>query len=164
MFSEMMRMRPACARKPEAAIVSVLIKSTVPSSRLSRSALAERSLDEIEATRVERRRCLEIHLVGRNLHHLFLEVHGIARWPNLEGARISVSVSWLAQADALDVTIRRARERNGRHGAGQSKRRIVKFERCQVVRPEFGRIGICDIFGQNPLAGLSPVESRSEHG
>ena len=29
MFSEMMRIRPACARKPEAAIVSVLMKSTV---------------------------------------------------------------------------------------------------------------------------------------
>src|SRR6185312_4051103 len=112
MFSEMMRMRPACARKPEAAIDSVLTKSIVVLRRpYVRLALAKRGLDEIEAACVEGRRRLEIHLVGGNFHHFFLEVHRIAGRAHFEGARIGIPVRRFAQTDALDMAIRGERER-----------------------------------------------------
>src|SRR5690348_6634563 len=77
MFSEMIRMRPAWARKPDAAMVSVLRKST-PSllqTTLARSAFTERSLEKIETACIERGGGLEIHLVGGHFHHFFFKVH-----------------------------------------------------------------------------------------
>src|SRR6185437_8315768 len=73
MFSEMMRMRPACARKPEAAMASVLMKSM--SALLF---LAQRHFDEAEAARVDGGRRLVVHLVGGDLHHLFFEIDRVA--------------------------------------------------------------------------------------
>jgi len=60
-------------------MVSVLRKSKFTSQPCgARLALVERRLEEIEATRLVRGCCLEIHLVGGDLHHLFFEIDGIA--------------------------------------------------------------------------------------
>src|SRR6476660_9772757 len=161
----MTRMRPACARRPDAAIVSVFKKSIVallPAH--GRLALAERSLDEIKTARVERRRCLEVHLVGSNLHHLFLEVHGIPGGANLEGARTAVSVRRLAQADTLDMAIRRAHERNGYERPGSSERGFVELQRREIARMELRRVGIRYVLCKHPLPRLSPIEAGAKHG
>ena len=90
-FSEMIRIRPAWARRPDAAMVSVLRKSKVVSQPCgARLALAERRLDEIEAARVERGCCLKIHLVGGDLHHLLFEIDGVAGWAHFVDGRIFV--------------------------------------------------------------------------
>jgi len=60
-----MRMRPACARNPDAGIAIDLRKSTP--ALLIPSTLAERGLYEAEAAAVERRDRLVVHLVGRDL-------------------------------------------------------------------------------------------------
>src|SRR4051812_5351266 len=73
MFSEMMRMRPACARSPEAAIARVLMKSM--SALLL---LAQRDFDQAEAACVDGGRRLIVHLVASDLHHLFFEIDGVA--------------------------------------------------------------------------------------
>src|SRR5580700_11635660 len=89
MFSEITRMRPACARRPEAAMAIDLRKSTpalLRSRRAPRSGRAERGLDEAEATAVERRHHLVVHLVGRDLDHLVLEVDRVAGRADLVGA------------------------------------------------------------------------------
>src|ERR1700722_19323170 len=77
MFSEMMRMRPACARRPDAAMASDLMKS-ITGFRRPLSALVGGELDEAQTVRVELRRGLEVHLVLGHLHHLVLEGHGVA--------------------------------------------------------------------------------------
>src|SRR5262249_12278266 len=90
----------------------------LPSSRpYVRSALSKRGLDQIKAAGVERRRRLEIHLVGGDFHHLVFEIHGIAGRAHFESARIGIPVSRLAQANALDMALRSTRERNGRKRA-----------------------------------------------
>src|SRR6202043_2397039 len=81
MFSEMMRMRPACARNPEAAIAIDLRKSTpalLLAARRPRSTLAEGGLDEAEPAAVKRRDHLVVHLVGGDLHHLVFETDRVA--------------------------------------------------------------------------------------
>src|SRR5262245_8994761 len=84
MFSEMTRMRPTCARRPEAAMAIVLMKS-ICYLRAARDPLlvAERRLQEAEAARVELAGGLVVHLVRRDLHHLVLEVHRVARRTHL---------------------------------------------------------------------------------
>src|SRR3954463_13798210 len=69
MFSEMTRMRPAWARRPEAAIAIDFRKSIVLSFQCA-SALAERGFDQAETARVDGRRRLVVHGVGGDLHHL----------------------------------------------------------------------------------------------
>src|SRR5689334_4568362 len=61
MFSEITRMRPACARRPEVAMLIDLAKSPVSLAMVSSlyplaSALADRGLDEAKAAAVERGR------------------------------------------------------------------------------------------------------------
>ena len=89
MFSEMIRMRPACARNPDAAIEIDFKKSMGPSpdaADVFQVAPAERRLDQAEAARVERGRGLIVHLVGGDLEHLVFEAHGVAGRPHLEFA------------------------------------------------------------------------------
>ena len=85
MFSEMMRMRPICARRPDAAMVSDLTKS-MPQPRAARMtfapASADRELDQRETVRVERRHRLVVHLVGRHFHHLVFVGHRVAARPD----------------------------------------------------------------------------------
>src|SRR5215468_10655103 len=91
MFSEITRMRPVCARRPDAAIAIDLRKSitalpcsssvhalahvlfgkpvpTFPGHALTLA--ADRSADQPHAAAVERDRRLVVHLVRGNLHHL----------------------------------------------------------------------------------------------
>src|SRR3954471_2308436 len=71
MFSEIRRMRPACARRPDVAMPIDLAKSP-PSlamvlSPYPVSALADRGLEQPEAAAVERGHRRIVHLVGRDL-------------------------------------------------------------------------------------------------
>lgn len=66
--------------------------------------------------------------------------------------------SRLAQADAFDIALRRARERNGRQHACSGKRRVVELQWRKITRMEFRCVGIRDVFGQNPLARLGPSQ------
>src|SRR3954463_3065652 len=89
MFSEITRMRPAWARRPEVAIPIDRVKS-LTSSAMSLSpqclALADGGLQQTEAAGVERRGRREIHLVGRHLQHLVLEIDGVAGGAGLVAA------------------------------------------------------------------------------
>src|SRR3954463_14002234 len=79
-FSEITRIRPACARRPEVAMLIERAKS-LPSSAMIRSlqkpkikfmasALSDGGLEKSEAAAVERGRRRVVHLVGGHLHHL----------------------------------------------------------------------------------------------
>src|SRR5689334_21385209 len=88
MFSEITRIRPACARRPEAAMPIDLRKSMAILPRVQTLALAHRGLQQAETARVERGCGLIIHLVLRNLEHLVVEADGIAGRARL-GARFA---------------------------------------------------------------------------
>src|SRR5438876_636524 len=96
MFSEMTRIRPAWARRPDAAM-PIDFRKSISASPLRRhsSALADRRLDQAEALRIERRPRLVVHLVGGDLHHLVFHAHRIA------GGRVSVNILWSANASLL---------------------------------------------------------------
>ena len=89
MFSAITRMRPACARRPDAAIAIDLRKSTAAllaglnlrTVSDQPSALADRGLEEAEAALIERGRGLIVHLVGGDLDHLVFEVDRVAGGP-----------------------------------------------------------------------------------
>src|SRR5581483_11715428 len=87
-FSEITRMRPACARRPEVAIPIERVKSLTLSSAMACpypfSTLADRGLQEMQALAVERGHRRIVHLVGGHLHHLLLQAHRIAGGPRLE--------------------------------------------------------------------------------
>src|SRR5437773_8342833 len=110
MFSEMMRMRPACARSPDAAMAIDFRKSTaVLLACCCALALANRRLDEAEAAGVERGRLLVIHLVAGDLDHLVLEIDGVAGRPNVEGgagARLKLRSAACGSADVGAVGAR----------------------------------------------------------
>src|ERR1700759_3080399 len=111
MFSEITRMRPACARRPEVAIPIERVKSLTLSSAIvySPSTLADRGLQQMQALAVERGHGRIIHLVGGGLHHLLFQPHRMACRPRLEaGAAVDV--------EPLAAARRRNRgARNGRH-------------------------------------------------
>src|ERR1700752_852370 len=95
MFSEIRRMRPACARRPDVAMLIDLAKSLasldmVRSLYPRASALADRGLDEAKAAAVERGHRRIVHLVGGDLQHLVLEIDGVAGRPGQEGALAGV--------------------------------------------------------------------------
>src|SRR3977135_1029224 len=115
-FSEITRIRPACARRPEVAILIDRAKSapsfaiiTFSNSYLSllfehdlfgkpvatfpdhALALADRGLQKMQALAVERGHRRIVHLVGGDLEHLVLEVDGIAGGPGLAGAPAAVA-------------------------------------------------------------------------
>src|SRR5262245_64418826 len=95
MFSEIRRMRPACARRPDVAMLIDLAKSLASLDMLCSlhpraSALADRGLDEAKTAAVERGRRRIVHLVGGDLQHLVLEIDGVAGGPGQEPAPAAV--------------------------------------------------------------------------
>src|SRR3954470_19882099 len=88
MFSEMILMRPAWTRSPDAAIAIDFRKSMeLPYRGHVSSALAERDLDQAEAAGIERRSGLEIGLVVGDLDHLVFEADAVAGRYSFETAR-----------------------------------------------------------------------------
>src|ERR1700710_1421578 len=85
MFSEITRIRPACARKPEAAMLIERTKPP-PSSAMScsyASAFSDGGFQQSEAAAVERGRRRVIHLVGGDFQHLVFQIDGVAGGPRL---------------------------------------------------------------------------------
>src|SRR5215472_2564968 len=111
MFSESTRMRPACARRPDAAMASDLTKS-MAYLRSRRSGLVGGDLQQAEALAVELRRGLVVHLVLRDLEHLVLQVHRIAGRPHLVLIGIAGEIARIAE-----------RRQMARIGPHQSERR-----------------------------------------
>src|SRR2546429_9999240 len=104
MFSEITRIRPACARRPDVAIPIERTKSLESSAMLSplpvadhALALSDRGLEKVQALAVERGHRGVIHLVGRDLEHLVLEIDGVAGRARLE-AGLAVLVETVATA------------------------------------------------------------------
>src|SRR3569833_631505 len=153
----MTRMRPAWARKPEAAIAMDFKKSMVQPFA---STLAERGFEQPQAASVESGRGLVVHLVGGDFDHLVFEVHAAAAGAHLEtgGPR------------ALELARRGFRRREvPRFGAFEPDRRqhrprSVKLQRGKVARPKVRRVGIGDVFGQQPLTLLMPLHPGAQHG
>src|ERR1700759_641535 len=91
MFSEITRIRPACARRPEVAIPIEREKSPTSSAMVYLSTLADRGLQQMQALAVERGHGRIIHLVAGDLHHLLFQAHRVAGGPRLEtGAAVGV--------------------------------------------------------------------------
>src|ERR1700686_564378 len=90
MFSEITRIRPACARRPEVAMPIERAKSFISLAMICylhscpRLALADRGLQEMQALAVERGHRRVVHLVGGNLEHFVFQIDGIAGGPGLE--------------------------------------------------------------------------------
>src|SRR4029077_9689257 len=107
MFSEITRIRPACARRPEVAIPIDRTKSLESSAMMSLPclcsgpdhalALADRGLQQVQALRIERGHRGIIHLVGGDLEHLVFEIDGVAGRSGLE-ARFAVLIERVATA------------------------------------------------------------------
>src|SRR5229473_8352855 len=108
MFSEITRIRPACARRPDVAIPIDRTKSLESSAMMllprfdcagpdHALALADRGLQKVQALAVERGHRGIIHLVGRDLEHLVFEIDGVAGRSGLE-ARFAVLIESVATA------------------------------------------------------------------
>jgi len=146
-------------------MVSVLRKSKFTSQPCgARLALVERRLEEIEATRLVRGCCLEIHLVGGDLHHLFFEIDGIAGRAHFLHGRIFVREWRPAHTDAFQMATGCARERQPGHRSRSDERRIVELQRREIAASKMRRIGIRNVVGENPLARLRPVVPSPQHG
>src|SRR6476619_6766731 len=83
MFSEITRIRPACARRPEVAMPIERAKSPVscamtssPQVVVRRSALADRGFQKMQAFAVEGGGRRVVHLVGGHFQHLLLQADG----------------------------------------------------------------------------------------
>jgi hypothetical protein len=163
----MMRIRPACARRPEAAIAIDLRKSMACSNTKSKkraakyaSASAERGLEEIEAAGVERGRRLIIHLVRRHLDHLVFQVDGIAGRADLVTAagRAKLRTAVTGKSGEMAAVGLRHAERRV-----LSQHRPFDIRRHEVARPNFRHVGIGDIVGQDLLAFLVPLHPGAQH-
>src|SRR5665213_718670 len=169
MFSEITRMRPAWARRPEVAMLIERAKSLMSLLLMicwpypCASALADRGLQQMQALAVERGDRRIVHLVGAYLHHLLFETDGIAGRPRLE-AHLAVLVK----------TVRAAAGRNDMRGAGAHHRErahrsrgragVVEFRFDQVARLEIRCVRVGDIFGKDALALLVPLHLGAQHG
>src|ERR1700676_3774570 len=104
MFSEITRIRPACARRPDVAMPIERAKSPLSSAMSGfpclghALALADRGLQKMQALAVERGGRRIVHLVGGHFQHLVLEVDGVARRPGLEPALAVIPVEGLPTA------------------------------------------------------------------
>src|ERR1700710_1313720 len=79
-FSEITRIRPACARSPDVAMLIERTKSPPSSAMMSfsySSALSDGGFQQPEAAAVERSRGGIVHLVGGDLEHLVFQVDGV---------------------------------------------------------------------------------------
>src|SRR5579871_4496518 len=161
MFSEITRMRPACARRPEVSIPIDRVKSLMSSAMIVAPyspalALADRSFQQMQALAVERGDRRIIHLVGGYLHHLFLETDAIAGGLGLE-ADLAVDVEGAAAAAGW-----RDMARTRLHHGQRSHRTLlaaggIELGLDQVARLEFRRVGVGDVFRQHALPGLVPL-------
>src|SRR5204863_5869 len=106
MFSEITRMRPACARRPDVAMLIERAKS-LPSSAMIRlpyaSAFSDGGFEQPEAAAVERSRRGVIHLVGRNLQHLVFQIDRIAGRLGQKAVLAAVSPETLSAAGDADM-------------------------------------------------------------
>src|SRR6185295_6444196 len=119
-FSEITRIRPACARSPEVAMLIERAKSPPSFAMMSpcpypASALADRGLEKMQALAVERSHRRVVHLVGGDLEHLVLEIDGVAGGPGLE-TRLAI------QREALSTTRRCNVTGRGTHHRQRSSR------------------------------------------
>src|SRR3954470_8662437 len=149
MFSAMVRMRPACARKPDAAISIDLMKSisAAPYScarafrKVGASPFAYRGLHEAKTAGVERGRGLIVHLVTGDLEHLVFEIHRIAAGPDAAlGAEFGDELRAASCPHARHVPGigHIHRERGDARG-------VVEFRRGEIARTEMRRVGVGDV-------------------
>src|SRR5205085_10900199 len=140
MFSEITRIRPACARSPDVAIPIERTKSLESSAMLSplpvadhALALSDRGLEKVQALAVERGHRGVIHLVGRDLEHLVLEIDGVAG-----GARLEAGLAVLVETIATAIGGRDMAGRGSHHGQGPHRfggsGGLVEFRFDQVAR------------------------------
>src|ERR1022692_877469 len=141
MFSEITRIRPACARRPEVAMPIDRAKSfttsfamiSVPNFYRS-LALADRGLQQMQALAVERGDGRVVHLVGRDLEHLVFEIDRIAGGPRLE-TRLAILVEALAAAaGGRDMRGAGAHHRQRSHRGSRAGAGGVEFRFDQVAR------------------------------
>src|SRR6476660_4515990 len=153
-FSEITRIRPACARRPEVAMLIERAKSApsfamMPFSRfypacclnrISSLTLADRGLQKMQALAVERGDGRIVHLVGRDLEHLVFQTDGIAGRPGLETA-VAILREVLSATRGSNMrrggTRQRQRPRRLRAGAG-----LVEFRLDQIARLEVRRVRV----------------------
>src|SRR5438477_9067097 len=167
MFSEMMRMRPAWARSPDAAIAIDFRKSTAVllacwnlaacqdsyvfacpfrkagshfSGTCASTTLANGGLEETEAARIERGRRLVIHLVGGDLDHLVLEVDGVAGGAHVVAARPRRRKAARTGNRPLDMCGLGAIERHARRVLT-----AAEVGRREIARAIFRRVGVGDV-------------------
>src|ERR1700732_3043167 len=93
MFSEITRIRPAWARRPEVAMPIERAKSLASFAMTSfpsypASTFADRGLQKMQAFAVERGHRRVVHLVGGDLEHLVFETDGIAGGPGLKASPV----------------------------------------------------------------------------
>src|ERR1700709_1974662 len=104
MFSEITRIRSACAFRPEVALLIERAKSPASlammwfSYEAEVSAFSDGGFQQTEAAAVERGRRRIVHLVGGNLEHLVFEIDGVAGGPGLETALAAVAGEGLSAA------------------------------------------------------------------
>src|SRR3954465_15430843 len=98
MFSEITRIRPACARRPEVAMLIERAKSLASSAMVgfpqgrNASAFADGGFQQPEAAAVERGSGRVIHLVGGNFQHLVFEIDRVAGRLGQEAALAAIPV------------------------------------------------------------------------
>ena len=110
----------------------------------------------MQALAVERGHRGVIHLVGRDLEHLVLEIDGVAGRARLE-AGLAVLVETVATAiGGRDMAGRGAHHCQRPHRSGGSAG-LVEFRFDQVARLEVRGIGIGDVLGKDALTFLMPL-------
>src|SRR4051812_30406000 len=142
MFSEITRIRPACARRPDVAMPIERAKSPVsfamtssPQVSLRRSALADRGFQKMQALAVERGGGRVIHLVGGHFEHLLLKADRVAGRPGLESGFSILPEILRAAARRRDMAGRGAHHRQRPHRTGGGAGRI-EFRLDQIARLE----------------------------
>src|SRR4029077_20886668 len=120
MFSEITRIRPACARRPDVAIPIDRTKSLESSAMMlllpdHALALADRGLEKVQALAVERGDRGVVHLVGRDLEHLVLEIDGVAGRARLEAGPAVLVETVVAAIGRRDMAGRGAHHRELPH-------------------------------------------------
>src|SRR5215212_5942234 len=168
MFSEITLIRPACARRPEVAMLIERAKSPpsfammpFPQVLILLLTLADRGLQKMQALAVERGHGGIVHLVGGNLEHLVFQCDGVAGGPGLEN-RLAVLLKGLSgSARLLDMRGAGAHHCQRSH-CSSAAAVAFEFRLDQVARLEIRRVGIGDVFGEDALTLLVPLHLRTQ--
>ena len=159
-FSEITRMRPACARRPDVAMLIERAKS-LPSSAMIllpyASALSDSGFEQAETAAVERSGRGVIHLVGRDLQHLVFQIDRIAGRLGQKAILAAVSPETLPAPGDADMGGAGAHHAKRAHRTADIRALVVELRLDQVGRPEIRGIGVGDVFGQHALAFLVPL-------